>query len=77
MGLLPDTQNYGLRMRREYREHFPRHRGLAIQTCITARASRTCRDAGIGSQRFPLKSVARKTFPAFSAHAQPTNLRIW
>ena len=28
MGLLPDTQNYGLRMRREYRERFPRHRGL-------------------------------------------------
>ena len=24
MGLLPDTQNYGLRMRREYRERFPR-----------------------------------------------------
>ena len=29
MGLLPDTQNCGLRMRREYRERFPRHRGLA------------------------------------------------
>ena len=26
------------------REHFPRHRGSAIQTCFTARASRTCRD---------------------------------
>ena len=37
-GLLPDTQNYGLRMRREFRERFPRHRGLAIPTCITARA---------------------------------------
>ena len=24
---------------------FPHHRGLAIPTCITARASRTCRDA--------------------------------
>ena len=23
MGLLPDTQNCGLRMRREYREYFP------------------------------------------------------
>ena len=44
-GLLPDTQNYRLRMRRECRERFPRHRGLAIQTCITARAWRTCRDA--------------------------------
>ena len=45
MGLLPDTQTCGLRMRRECRESFPRHRGLAIPTCITARASRTCRDA--------------------------------
>ena len=26
MGLLPDTHNYGLRMRREYREGFPRPR---------------------------------------------------
>ena len=32
-------------MRRECQEHFPRRRGLAIPTCITARASRTCRDA--------------------------------
>ena len=36
MGLLPDTQN--LRVRRECRERFPRHRGLAIPTYITARA---------------------------------------
>ena len=38
-------------MRREGRERFPRHRGLAIPTCITARTSRTCRDAvsfGVG-----------------------------
>ena len=34
-----------VRMRRECRERFPRHRGWAIPTCITARASRTCRDA--------------------------------
>ena len=45
MGLLPDTPNCGLRMRRECRERFPRHHGLAIPTCITARALRTCRDA--------------------------------
>ena len=45
MGLLPDTQNYGLLMLRECRKRFPRHCGLAIPTCITARASRTCRDA--------------------------------
>ena len=42
---LPDTKNCSLRMRREYRECFRRHRGLAIPTCITARAWRTCRDA--------------------------------
>ena len=45
MGLLPNTQKCGLRMRLECRERFPRHRGLAIPACITARAWRTCRDA--------------------------------
>ena len=45
MGLLPDTQNCGLRMHRECVECFPRHQGLAIPTCITARAWCTCRDA--------------------------------
>ena len=72
MGLLQDTWNYGLRMRRECRERFPRHRGSAIPTCITERASRTCSDVGIASQQFPLKSEAGKTFPAFPVHAQPT-----
>ena len=38
MDFLPDTYNCGLRMRRECRESFPRHRRLAIPTCITARA---------------------------------------
>ena len=32
-------------MRRECRERFPRHRGLAIPICITTRAWRTCHDA--------------------------------
>ena len=32
-------------MCRECRERFPRHRSLAIPTCLTARAWRTCRDA--------------------------------
>ena len=41
MGLLPDTQNCGLRMRRECRERFPRHRALAIPTCFTTRAGRS------------------------------------
>ena len=45
MGLLSDTQNCGFRMRWECRERFPRHRWLAIPTCITARAWSTCRDA--------------------------------
>ena len=43
MSLLTDTQNCGLRMRRESRERFPRHRRLATPICITA--WRTCRDA--------------------------------
>ena len=32
--------------------------------------------AGIANQRFPLKVVAGKTFPAFPAYAQPTILRL-
>ena len=45
MGLLPDTQNCGLCMRREYRERFPRYRlkrkllvskpGVQHETCVT------------------------------------------
>ena len=45
MGLLPNTLNCGLRMRREWREHFPRHRlhrkppvidpGMHHGTCVT------------------------------------------
>ena len=45
MDLLPDTQKCGLCMRRECRERFAHHHGLAIPTCITARAWRTCRNA--------------------------------
>ena len=33
--------------------------------------------AGIANQRFPLKSVAGKTFSAFPVRAQPAILRIW
>ena len=46
---------------------FKGKRGLAIPACITARASRTCRDAC----RDCLPAVAGKTFPAFPAHAHP------
>ena len=45
MGLLSDTQNCGLRMRRERRKRFPRHQGLAIPTCITVRVGRMGPDA--------------------------------
>ena len=41
MGLLPDTEICGLRMRRECRERVPRHLVLAIPTCITPRAWRS------------------------------------
>ena len=59
-------------MRRECRERFPRHRHqrkppFMIPACITARASRTCRDAC--RDRSP--AVMEKTFPAFPAHAHP------
>ena len=40
MGLLPDTYDFGLRMRRECRKRFPRHRlvsdpGIHHGTCVT------------------------------------------
>ena len=44
-GPLARYANLRVRMRRECRERFPRHHRQAIPTCITARASRTCRDA--------------------------------
>ena len=49
------------------------NRELAIPTCITARAWRTCRD----TCRDRLPAMAGKTFPAFPAHAQTSILRIW
>ena len=51
---------------------FKGNRQLATPACITAHASRTCRDACRDRG-----SVAGKTFPAFPAHAQPAILRIW
>ena len=44
-GLFPDMYSRGLRMRREFREHFPRHCELEIPTCITLYACRTWRHA--------------------------------
>ena len=43
----------------------------------TCRDARAVMHAGIANWRFPLKSVARKTFPTFPVHAQPAILRIW
>ena len=75
--LLPDTQNCVLRMRRERRECFPSHRGLAIPTSITARSSCTCRYACWDHWLAVSFEVdGGETFPTFPAHAQPAILRI-
>ena len=78
MGLLPDTQNCGLRMRRECRERFPHHRfqrkslvsdpGMHHGTCGThvpwcMSGLLTCGDG--------------ENVPGIPAHAQPAILRIW
>ena len=47
---------------------FPHHCGLAIPTCITARAMM---HAGIVNWRYPLMSVAGKTFPALRRMRNP------
>ena len=39
ISIWPLARYVKLRVRRECREHFPRHRWLAVLTCITARAS--------------------------------------
>ena len=41
------------------------------------RDARAVMHVGIANWRFPLKSVAGNTFPAFPVHAQPAILRIW
>ena len=78
MDLLPDTQICGLRMRRECRERFPRHRlqrkllvsdpsihhGMCVTHVPWCMSGSLIRDD-------------RKTFPEFPAHAQAANLRIW
>ena len=62
------TRSIMLRMRREWRERFsppPISKETVIPACLTARASRTCRDAC----RDHLPVVAGKTFSEFPAHA--------
>ena len=49
----------------------PRHASWHV------RYARAVMHAVIANKRFPLKSVAEKTFPAFPAHTQPVILLIW
>ena len=66
-------------MRREFREHFPRaadfkgNRQLAILACITARVSRTCRDACQGR----LPAVAGKNVPGIPGACAQAILPFW
>ena len=66
-------------MRRECRERFPCRRGLAIPTCITARAWRTYRDASWDRQLAVSFEVGGRenVLRAFPAHSQTAILRIW
>ena len=82
MGLLPDTQNCGLRMRRECRERFPHlrfqrkplvsepamHNGTCVNHVPWCMSGSLTNGGGENGAR---------TFPAFPAHAQPAILRIW
>ena len=74
MGVLPETQNCGLRMRREYWERFPCHR-LQRKPLVN--------DPGMRHGKYvthvsgSLTRGGGETFPAFPAHAQPAILRIW
>ena len=47
----------------------------ALNLASTMWTVRAVMHAGIANWRFPLKSVAGKTFPAFPAHAQPAIVR--
>ena len=62
MGFLPDTENCGLRMRRECRERFLRHRIQRTHVPWCMPGSLTSGDG--------------KSFPAFPVHAKPAILRI-
>ena len=81
MGILPDTQNCGLRMRWERRERFPRHRlqrkplvsdpSMHHGSCVTHMPWCMSRSQTRGGgENVP-------GIPAFPAHAQPAILRIW
>ena len=76
MGLLPETQNCGLHMRREFRERFPppsrvSDPGLHHGTCV---AHVPWCISGSLTNGLLWSLVVGKTFPAFPAHAQPVYL---
>ena len=78
MGLLPYTQNRGLRMRRECRERFPRHwlqRKLLVSDPGMHQGA--CVTHVLWCMSGLLNRGGGKTFPTFPAHAQPAILRIW
>ena len=78
MGLLPDTQNRGLRMRRGCRERFPRH--LLQRKPLVSDPGKhhgTCVTHVPWCMSGSLNRGSEKKFPAFPAHAQPAILRIW
>ena len=56
---------------------FSRHRWRPRHASWHVRHSRAVMHARIVNKQFPLKSVVGKTFPAFTAHAQPAILSIW
>ena len=78
MALLPDTQNNGLHMRREFRESFPRHRlqrkplvsdpGMHQGTCVTRVP--WCMSGS-------LTRGGRENIPAFPGAYATRNARIW
>ena len=78
MGLLPNTQNCGLRMRREYRGRFPRH-GLQRKPLVSDPGMHhgTCVAHVPCCMSISLTRGGGKTFPTIPAHAQPAILRIW
>ena len=70
--------NCGLRMRRECRERFPRHRlQKKLQVSDPGMHSGTCVTHVSWCMSRSLTRGGGKTFPAFPAHAQPAILRIW
>ena len=77
MGLLPDTQNCGCACAGNAGNVFPatvgkRSRHASRHVCD----ARAVMHAWIANWRFPLKSAAGETFPAFPVHAQTTISRI-